>query len=410
MRELAKKTPAIFRWEGRVEGYAVLAIGAGGLELLPSPDARAKTTKSSWSGPGLGGRYLVLSACQGPDRARVIQPMNVAAERRALIEIEAKGACRIVGHAVPAADVHALHPPPRELKERWNKALAAEQKGRLADGAAHWIDVATRATADAPRLWAIEQFCRLQPYPGPDLSVVEKLTVAKLTAQEPVATLPGMNIIFAWPATYLAGNPARWRFLAETDAAMEWLRRWTGKDQVRARGKRMISRFRADDGGVALYVDFRLHIPRKEMRFPPNHGPYSHEVSHGYIVFPALSPTGRYNEGLTEVSRIAYWWFLGLDDRWRPFERRCLETLKRHHDEGGNLGDVPGYAGAAGVYLTLARRFCVQKDGSIDWHRFAALFRAARAEGKPGFDRLVETAERAFGPDARALLKQLRLP
>jgi hypothetical protein len=145
------------------------------------------------------------------------------------------------------------------------------------------------------------------------------------------------------------------------------------------------------------------------MRFPPHHGPYSHEVSHGYVGFPALSPTGRYKEGLTEVSRIAYWWFLGLD-RWRPFERRCLEVLKRHYDEGGHLGDVPGYAGAAGVYLTLARRFCARKDGLIDWHRFAALFRAARAEDKPGFDRLARTAERAFGPDARALLKQLRLP
>ena len=407
-RALTGKTPEAFRWEGSVEGYAVLAVGARGLELLPAPDARAKTTKMSWGSPDFDGRYLVLSVCEGPNHARVIQRMNTAAERRVLIEIEAKGVCRVVGHVVSAADVHALHPSPPELTESWAAARAAEQEGRLAAAAAHWIAAATRSATVEPRLWAIEQFCRLQPYPGPELSVIEKLTVARLAAQERVATLRGRNIVFAWPADYLDANPARWRFLAETDAAMEWLKRWTGKDQVRARGKRMISRFRADNGGVALYVDFRLHIPRKEMRFPPDHGPYSHEVSHGYIVFPALSPTGRYNEGLTEVSRVAYWWFLGLDERWRPFERRCLETLKRHYDEGGDLGDVPGYAGAAGVFLTLARRFCARKDGSIDWHHFATLFRASK--GKPGFDRLVEAAERAFGPKARALMEQLRLP
>ena len=87
-----------------------------------------------------------------------------------------------------------------------------------------------------------------------------------------------------------------------------------------------------------------------------------------------------------------------------------LELLDDIRSLGGHLGDVPGYAGAAGVYLTLARRFCAQKDGSIDWHRFAALFRAARAKDKPGFDGLAQTVERAFGPDARALVKRLRPP
>jgi len=61
----------------------------------------------------------------------------------------------------------------------------------------------------------------LQPYPGPKLSVVERLTVRKLAAQEPVATMRGKNIVFAWPADYLKANPAHGRFLAETDAAME---------------------------------------------------------------------------------------------------------------------------------------------------------------------------------------------
>ncbi len=408
VRALAAKSPEAFRWEGPVEGYAVLAVGARGLELLPSPDARAKTGKTSWGNPRFDGRYLALSVCDGPGHARVIQRMNVAGERRVLIEIRAAGACRLVGHMVPAAGVDALYPPPTELKEAWASARAAEAQGRLADAAAHWIDGAVRSARREPRLWAIEQFCRTQPYPGPELSILEKLTVKKLAAQESVAPMRGKNIVFAWPEDYLRANPTRWRFLAETDAAMEWLKRWTGKDQVRARRKRMISRFRVDKGGVALYVDFRLHIPRKEMRYPPDHGPYSHEVSHGYIGFPALSPTGRYNEGLTEVSRVAYWWFLGLDAQWQPFERRCLETLKRHYDEGGDLAGVPGYAGAAGVYLALARRFCAREDGSIDWHRFAALFRAAGPQ--KGFDRLAEAAERAFGPDARALIKQLRLP
>ena len=63
--------------------------------------------------------------------------------------------------------------------------------------------------------------------------------------------------------------------------------------------------------------------------------------------------------------------------------------------------------GRAG-YQALAHRFCTREDGSTGWNRFALLFRASDA--KKGFDRLVEAADGAFGPDARALITQLRLP
>ncbi len=407
-RAIAAKAPMAFSWTGRVQGYAVLSVGPHSV-ALSAPRGTATTAASKWNAPVPEGHYLVLSVCDGPDYARVVQRMNVAAESRAFIELNAKGTCHVVAHVVPQTAIDALHPPPPELKGVWETARTLERQRKSAEAASHWIDAAVRTPSSvSARIWAIEQFCRLQPYPGPELSTVEKLTLAKLAAQEPVVPLTGRNMIFAWPKEYLERTPIRWRFLAETDAAMEWLRYWTGKDQVRARGKRMISRFRADDGGIALYVGFRLHIPRAEMRCPPDHGPYSHEVSHGYIVFPALSPTGRYNEGLTEVARISYWWFLGEDERWRRFERKCLETIKRHYEDGGDLGDVPGYAGAAGVYLALARRFCALDGNSIDWRRFAALFRAAG--GKRGFGQLAAEAERAFGADARVLIEQLRLP
>ena len=382
----------LFRWEGEVESYAVLALDATGLTLHHCGLAGARMTSKVWGGTLDPNHYVVLSVCDGPGRVRVIQRMNVKGGSPVLIELDdrdIKGTStyRLEGHAVTQKAVEALH----------------------GDASA------TQTRDEGARLWAIEKLCMERAYPGPPLNAVEAATLMALNKQEPVEPLIGANVILAWPKEYLARTPTKWRFLAEVDAAMDWLKTWTGKDQVAARGKRMISRFRADQGGVALFVDFRLHIPRAEMRFPPDHGPYSHEVSHGFLYLPAISPTGRYNEGLTEVGRTSYWWFLGLEDAWRPFHRRSLNALRRHVDKGGALTDVPSYGAAAGVYFSLLEACCRDAAGRPDWHHFARLLRRARAVEVPKdtterqrFELLIETCGEVFGRDATAALDALR--
>ncbi len=224
-------------------------------------------------------------------------------------------------------------------------------------------------------------------------------------------------MILAWPKDYAAMTPTRWRFLAEMDAALDWLREWTGRDQVAFRGKRLIVRFRTDEGGTALFVDFRLHIPRKEMKFPPDHGPYSHEASHGFIGFPAICPTGRYLEGLTEVSWTSYWWFLGIEDSWRPFQLNCLKGLGTFLEKGGKLEAVPSYGAAAGVYLGVEEAVREGKGGIPDWSRFTKLFEAAPgvdvakdASVPERFRIFAEICGKALGPKASDQLRKWGLP
>lgn len=61
----------------------------------------------------------------------------------------------------------------------------------------------------------------------------------------------------------------------------------------------MIIRFRVDEGGTAIYVRSRLHIPRRYMSFPPDHEPYSQEMSHGFMNPPPIARSTRFGEGLT---------------------------------------------------------------------------------------------------------------
>jgi len=415
VRKLAQGPP-LFTWRGEVAEYAVLAITDKGVELLDCGLPRARTVECDAHG-GPGDDYVILSACDGRGRVRVLQRMRCEEQDRVLIEIDDRdmpGAApyRIVGHRVARDAVDGLYTPAGA-----EAARAAEKAGNLNEAARLWLDMATAAPSETARLWAIEKTCQLRAYPGPAANFVERASLAAHAAQEPVCDLRGTNVILAWPEAFMKRVPGRWRFVAEVDVALDWLRVWTGKDQVAVRGKRLISRFRVDDGGTALYHDFRLHIPRKEMQIPPHHGPYSHEASHGFIGFPAICPTGRYAEGLTEVSRVAYWWFLGVDDAWRPFAGRCLGALRDHYDASGELVDVPSYAAAAGVYLVLQQKFCSRSDDDPGWMRFATLFRnAARTEvprdASPAqrFALLVRVSEETFGKDAGKVLETLRLP
>lgn len=198
---------------------------------------------------------------------------------------------------------------------------------------------------------------------------------------------------------------------------MEWLKCWTGGDQVALRKKRLISRFRTDSGQTALYVSFRLHIPRSEMRYPPDHGPYSHEVSHGYLNFPALCPTGRYGEGLAEVGRVSYWWFLGLEDAHSMFIARSIGGFKRRLYEGGSALRPQSYSDAAAVYLVLLDRFCRTKGNSPDWFAFSELFRLGKRVSAPKdaseemrfriFSRL---CSRAFGSRVASVMESMGIP
>lgn len=392
---LPREGTPLFSWEGEVETYAVLAVHERGTTLHDCGLKGATTRATLWSGTLDKDHCVVLSRCEGPGRVRVLQRMNVHTQDAppVLIEIDDRD---VAGASTYRLEGHAVR----------KQALDA-----LRDGAPK--TPAARIRDEGARLWAIEQLCMERAYPGPEPNAIELVTLMTLSRQEKVEPLVGHNIILAWPQAYLERTPTKWRFLAEIDAAMDWLKTWTGKDPVATRGKRMISRFRADQGGVALYVDFRLHIPRAEMRFPPDHGPYSHEVSHGFLYLPAISPTGRYNEGLTEVGRTSYWWFLGLKDAWRPFYRRSVEALRKHTDKGGTLADVPSYGAAAGVYFSLIDACCRDAAGHPDWRHFGRLLHRARAIDVPKsatesqrFDLFTATCHEVFGRDAREVLNQ----
>jgi hypothetical protein len=420
-----RATELAFRWKGEVDEYAVLAFDGESLTLFDCglSGSRTVSEKTSRGSQTIKGSYLILSLCSGPGRVRIIQPMNVkGVKREFLIELDDRsfdGVSRysLTGYLMPKAGVDKFYRPEESFDKRLNQAKEAENEGRMSDAASHWAWIATRTKEEQTRLWAIEKFCMLQPYPGPVLNPTEDKRLIDYQTKEPLEILIGKNMILAWPKEYAARVPTKWRFLAELDACMEWLKDWTGRDEVRRREMRMISRFRLDQSGTSLYHQFRLHISRGWMRLPPSHGGYSHEASHGFINFPAITPTGHFNEGLTQVSRTSYCHFLSLDDTYR---RDCLfALLKWYMDSKGTVLDAPGYGGAAALYFVLMDHFCRLPDGNPDWHQFTKLFNFAREaedkidENMSEQDRwrlLVEVCEKAFGKEAREVLQGLGLP
>lgn len=427
IRSLINQTmkPA-FHWQGEIDEYAVLTFDGENLTLVDCglSGSRTVTARTSKGPKGLDECYLILSECSGPGRVRVIQPMNVkGVKREFLIELDDRafnGVSRygLTGYLVPRARVDEFCHPEKSFEERWVQAKEAESKGRMSDAAVHWAWIATHSKEETTRLWAIEKFCMLQPYPGPAPNPTENGTLTNYQTKEPLEILLGRNMILAWPKEYTARAPTKWRFLAELDACMEWLKDWTGRDEVRLRKKRMISRFRLDQSGTSLYYHFRLHISRGWMTFPPSHGGQDHEASHGFLHFPAIVTTGHFGEGLTQVARTSYCYFLGFSKD--TYRRDALYNLLKWymHSEGTVL-DAPGYGGPAALYFVLMDHFCRRPDGNPDWHKFTKLFNFAReAEGRidentSEQDRwrlLVEVCEKAFGKEAREVLRGLGLP
>jgi len=422
VRSLINQTadPA-FHWKGEVDEYAVLAFDGKHLTLLDCglSNSRTISEKTSKAALGIEDHYLILSECSGRGRVRVIQPMNVQESKQVLIEVHNPDVNRasryiLTGYLVPKGKVDEFYRPRNDLTERCVQAKEAQSVGDMSTAASHWAWIAAHTKEEQTRLWAIEKFCMLQPYPGPNPNPTEDKTLTNYQTKESLEILLGKNMILPWPKDYTARVPTKWRFLAELDICMEWLKVWTGRDSVRLRKKRMISRFRIDQGATALYVSFRLHIPRKEMRFPPDHGPYSHEVSHGFVGVGAIAPTGRFNEGLTEVARTSYWHFLGLNDASVAFRGKCLVGLVQHMFSGGSALDAPGYAGAAALYFVIMDHFCRHPDGNPDWHQFTKLFNLAseaeidkNASEEDRWRLLVDLCGKAFGKEARLVLKGL---
>ena len=435
------KEPA-FRWKGKVDEYAVLAFDGKRLILFDCglPNSRTVSKTVAPVSRILEKYYLVLSRCSGPGRVRVIQTMNVQESKQVLIEINDRDIMGVsnyilTGYLIPRAKVDDLYCPQNNLGERWTQAKEDQSKGDLNAAALHWAWIATHTKNKMTRLWAIEKFCMLQSYPGatpnPNESKMLNILQNQALKKDPelkdstsvppkdtlLETLVGKSIILAWPKEYTTRLPMKWRFLSELDLCMEWLKDWTGRDEVRRRKKRMISRFRVDESGTALYVSFRLHIPRQEMMIPPDHGPYSHEVSHGFINVSVIAPRGRFGEGLTEVSRTSYWEFLGLNNAANTFRRKCLTLLKEHMCQGGTVLDGQGYATAAALYFVLMDHFCRDVDGSLDWFQFNKLFKLDREvevdKNTPEeirWELFVDVCENAFGKRAREVLRGLGLP
>jgi hypothetical protein len=415
-----------FHWQGEVVEYVVLAFDGENLTLLDCglSGSRTITKKKSKEPRNIEDYYLILSECSGSGRVRVIQPMNVkGVKKEFLIELDDRGfngvsRYSLIGYLVSRARVDELYHPEKSFEERWVQAKEAESKGQMSDAAAHWAWIATHTKDEQTRLWAIEKFCMLQPYPGPAPNPTENETLTNYKTKEPLEILLGRNMILAWPKEYTARAPTKWRFLAELDACMEWLKDWTGRDEVRRRKKRMISRFRLDQSGTSLYYHFRLHISRGWMTFPPSHGGHGHELSHGFVHFPAIETTGHFGEGLTQVARTSYCYFLGFSKD--TYQRDALyNLLKWYMYSEGTVLDAPGYGGAAALYFVLMDHFCRRPDGKPDWHKFTKLFNFARqAEGR--FDEnmseqerwrlLIEVCEKAFGKEAREVLQGLELP
>ncbi len=433
-------TPA-FEWQGHIDKYAVLAFDGTQIRLFACdlPGARTLDQKLTEHRGSIQDYYLVLSECTQAGRVRVIQPARAAdAQDAYLIEIDNREmrtapVCRLTGHLIRRVVIDRSHGPDSSCAADWKLATEAEASRNMSLAAEHWISAATHAKDEDARLWAIEKFCMLQPYPGPDPNPQEEKMLNILqnqaltgnsrlndsTPRDPksqlLEVLPGRNIILAWPKDYTARVPTKWRFLAELDASIEWLKTWTGNDEVHRRGMRMIARFRVDDGGTALYTGFRVHIPRREMTIPPDHKPYSHEVSHGFVSFPAITPTGRFAEGLTEVSRAGYWHFLGLDEASTAFQQRCMIKLTQHTYAGGTVPDASSYAEAAALYFVIMDHFCRTPGGELDWLRLSDLFALAKVDARTSTDEperwrlLAGLCEKAFGKETRSVLAGLGL-
>jgi hypothetical protein len=442
-------SPSAFHWEGQIDEYVVLSFNGLDLELIDCnlPGSQILVQQINQQDESLEDYYLVLSECTGPGRIRVIQPTNIKdigwrilPELQVLIEIDDRDIPNashysLTAHFVPKTQVDEFYNSTSDFTERIDQANEAQNLGDMSTAASHWAWIAANTSEVQNRLWAVEKFCMLQPYRGPEpnpqeeemLNILQNQAIQKnpeLRNTTPVPVnerllevLPGKNIILVWPKDYTPFVPTKWRFLAELDICMEWLKEWTGNDEVRQRRKRMIARFRVDEGGTALYVDFRLHIPRREMRKPPDHEPYSHEVSHGYVYFPAISPTGRFNEGLTEVSRTGYWHFLGLDNASITFRQKCLIGLMHHMSLGGTVLDTTDYAGAAALYFVIMDHFCPAADEQLDWHNLTQLFNLAKDAGindqvgeMMRWQSLVDLCEIAFGEESRSVLTALGVP
>jgi hypothetical protein len=437
----ANAAPA-FRWRGRVGQYAVLAFDGAQIKLFDCglPGAQTLDQEFHEHAGSIQDSYLVLSECTVPGRVRVIQPGSVARSQDAyLIEVdnrEAKTASvqSLTGHLIRREVIDRWHRPGPSCAAEWEQATAAELSGKMSRAAECWIAVASRARDEDARLWGLEKFCLRQPYPGPAPNLQEEKILNNLQNQalqgnpqlyDPTPRAPqeqllevllGRNVILAWPKDYVARVPTKWRFLAELDAGLEWLKTWTGRDEVRRRGTRMIARFRVDNGGTALYVGFRVHIPRKEMTIPPDHYSYSHEFSHGFVSFPALTPTGRFAEGLTEVSRTGYWRFLGLQEASAAFQQRCLIGLTQQMYAGRSVLDASSYGEAASLYFVLMDHFCRTPDGTLDWLKLSDLFAladvnvSAKAGAAERWQLLARLSEKAFGAEVRSVLAALGVP
>jgi hypothetical protein len=432
----------VFRWRGRIGQYAVLAFNGAQIKRLDCglPGAQTLDQELHEHTGSMQDSYLVLSECTAPGRVRVIQPGSAGgAQDTYLIEIdnrETKTASvhYLTGHLIRKEVIDRWHRPDLSCSAAWEQATAAELSGKMSRAAECWIAVAARAGDEDARLWALEKFCLRQPYPGPAPNPQEEKMLNILQNQalqgnpqlsDPTPRAPperllevllGRNVILAWPKDYVARVPTKWRFLAELDAGLEWLKIWTGNDQVRRRGMRMIARFRVDDGGTALYTGFRVHIPRREMTIPPDHYSYAHEVSHGFVSFPALTPTGRFAEGLTEVSRAGYWRFLGLHEASTAFQQRCLILLTQQMYAGRSVLDASSYAEAASLYFVLMDRFCRTPAGTLDWLKLSDMFALAdvnvpaKAGAAERWQLLAHLSEKAFGPEARSVLAALGVP
>ncbi len=442
-------SPTAFHWEGQINEYAVLSFDGTEVELFDCGLTGSQTIiqQTNQYEQSIEDYYLVLSECTGPGRVRVIQPMNVIdvgrrvlPDLKVLIEIDDRdipneSLYSLTAHLVPKAQVDEFYSMTSDFAEMISLANEAQTLGDMSTAASHWAWIAAYTQETQNRLWAIEKFCMLQPYRGPEpnpqeqemLNILQNQAIQEnpeLSNPTPVPfndqlleVLPGKNMILAWPKDYTQHVPTKWRFLAELDVCMEWLKEWTGNNEVQLRRKRMISRFRVDEGGTAIYVSFRLHIPRREMLKPPDHEPYSHEASHGFVYFPAISPTGRFNEGLTEVSRTGYWHFLGLDNASIAFRQKCLIGLMHHMCLGGTVLDSSGYAGAAALYFVIMEHFCPGAGEQLDWHNLTKLFNLAGDAGvneqageSVRWQLMADLCEEAFGKETRSVLTALGVP
>ena len=442
-------SPPVFHWEGKINEYAVLSFDGTEIQLLDCglTGSQTVTQQINQHEVSIEDHYLVLSECTGPGRVRVIQPMNVVEDLRSslrdpkvLIEVDDRDVPNasfysLTAHLVPKTRVDEFYRMGSDFAEKINLANEAQTQGDMNTAASHWAWIAAHTREVQNRLWAVERFCMLQPYrgqePNPQEEEILNILQNQALQEDPelmdptpvpfydrlLEVLPGKNMILAWPKDYTAHVPTKWRFLAELDVCMEWLKEWTGNDEVQQRGKRMIARFRVDEGGTALYVNFRLHIPRREMIKPPDHEPYSHEASHGFVYFPAITPTGRFAEGLTEVSRTGYWHFLGLDSASVAFRQKCLIGLMRHMCLGGTVLDAPGYAGAASLYFVIMDHFCQGAGEQLDWHNLTNLYNLARetsineqASELERWQLVADLCEKAFGEQTRSVLTTLGLP